>query len=80
MLTDNFAALRSNSQYLVRNQVQAANQQELVVQGVKCVLCKACSVYCTSVLYVVFKVCSMSCARHAAYIIRGVKCEFYIKI
>ena len=37
----------SNSEYLVRNQVQAANQQDLVLQGVKCVLCKGCSVYCT---------------------------------
>ena len=43
-------------EYLVRNQVQAANQQNLVVRGVKCVLCKALSAYCTSVPCVVFKV------------------------
>ena len=40
---------RSNSEYSVRNQVQAVNQQVIVVQGVKNVLYKACSVYCTIV-------------------------------
>ena len=39
----------SNSEDFVRIQVQAANQQDLVVQGVKCLLYKACSIYCTSV-------------------------------
>ena len=35
---------KSQSQYLVRIQDGAANQQDLFIQGVKCVLHKACSV------------------------------------
>ena len=60
------------------NRVQAANQQDLVVQGVKCILCKACSAYCTSVPCVMFKVCSIYCTRCPVSIIQGVKCEFQI--
>ena len=48
-----FNMLKSHSQYLVRNQVLAAYQQDLVVQGVKCVLYKVLSVYCTSLPYIV---------------------------
>ena len=32
---------------MVRNQVQAAYQQDLILQGVKCVLYKVWSLYCT---------------------------------
>ena len=44
------------------------------------VLCKACSVYFTSLPCVLFKVCSMYCTRCAVCIIQGVKYELYIKI
>ena len=63
----------------MRNRVKAGNQQDIVVKGVKCVLYKACSVYCTNVPGVFFKVCSMSCTWCAVCIIKGVQCEFYIK-
>ena len=71
---------RSNSEYLFRNQVQAANQQDLAKPGVKCVLCKACSVYRTSVLFVLYKMCSMYCTMCAVCIVQGDICEFNIKI
>ena len=70
----------SNSEYLDRNQVWAANQQDLVVQGVMCVLYKKYSVCFTSVPCVLYKVCSMFYTRCAVCITQGVQCEFYIKI
>ena len=45
----------------------------LAVEGVKCKLCKACSVYCTSLPCVLFKVCSMYCTT-AVCIIQSVIC------
>ena len=60
----------SSSEYLVRNRVQAANQQDLVLQGLKCVSCKTCSVYCTSV-------CRVHCWRCAMCIVQGVQCVIY---
>ena len=57
---------------MVRNQVQAANYQDLVVHGVKYLLYKACSVFCTSVPCVFFKVCSMYCTRCALAM-----CKYY---
>ena len=44
------------------NKVQAAIQQDLVKQGVKCVLCKVCRVYCT---------------RKAVYVVQGLQCVLY---
>ena len=70
----------SHSEYLVIHQVWAAYQQDLVVQGVKCVLYKVWSVYCTSVPCVLYKVCRLYCTRCTVCIIQGVQCEFYIKI
>ena len=67
-------------EYLVRNQVQAANQQDLIVQDVNCLLYQAYSVYFTSVPSVLLKVGSMYCTMCAVCIIHGVPCEFYIKI
>ena len=52
-------------QYLVTNQVQAAYQQDLAVQGGKCLLYKVLSVYCASmtcVLYRVYRVYYTGCA------------------
>ena len=36
--------VKINSEYLVQNQVQAASQYDLVVQGFSCVLFKVCSI------------------------------------
>ena len=69
----------SQSEYLVRNQVRAAYQQDLVVQGVKGVLYKVLSVYCTSVLCVLCKVCSLYCTRCTVCIIQGVPSVFKSK-
>ena len=60
----------SNSEYLARNQVQSANQQDLAV---KFALCKACSVYCTSVSCGLLKVCSMCCTMCAVCIVQCVQ-------
>ena len=57
---------------------QAAKQQDLGIQGDKCVSCNACSVYCTSLLCVLFKVWSMFFTVCAMCIIQGVICELYI--
>ena len=66
---------KSNSEYLVRNQVQAANQQNLVEHGVERIMCQSCSVYRASVPSVLSKVCSMYCTRGAVCIIKIVQCE-----
>ena len=51
------------------------------MSGVKCVLCKARSVYCETFSYVVFMVYSMYCTRCVlGIIIHGLQIEFYIKI
>ena len=63
---------KSHSEYLVRNPVQSAYQQNLVVQGVKCVLYKICSVYCTNVPFVLYNVRNMYCTRCAVGIVQGV--------
>ena len=60
----------SNSEYLVRNRAQAANQQDLAV---KFALCKACSVYCIRVLCGFLKVCSMCCTMCAVCIVQCVQ-------
>ena len=62
-----FVSLISHSEYLVRSQVWAANDQVLVVQGVKCVLNKACRVLYKCVVCIVQDV-------------QDVQYEFYIKI
>ena len=46
----------SHSEQLVRNPVWPACQQDLDVQGIKCILYKVCSVYCTSVPCVMYEV------------------------
>ena len=67
----------SYSEYFVRNPVQSAYQQDLVVHGVKCVSYKVCSVYCTNVPFVLYKVCNMYCTRCAVCIVQGVQCVLY---
>ena len=57
---------RSNSEYLVRNQVQAAYQQDLVAKGVKCVLIKVCRMYLKGAQCVLY--------------VQGVQGEFNVKI
>ena len=47
---------KSHSDYLVRYRVQAAYKQDLVVRGVKCVLYKALSKYCTSIPCILGKI------------------------
>ena len=59
----------SNSEYLVRNRVQAANQQDLVIQGGKCALCNVQGMQCVfyksamrivqGVQYALYKLCSV---------------------
>ena len=66
----------SHSEYLVRNQVQAAYQQDLVVQGGKCVLYKVSSVYCTSMQCILYQVCRLYCTGCTVCIIQGVQRVF----
>ena len=66
----------SNSEYLVRNRVQAANQQDLLVKGVKCLLYKACSVYCTSVQCVMYK-CALCIVQGGQYVLYKVCSVYY---
>ena len=51
----------SHSEYLDRNQVQAAYQEDLAVQGVKCLMYKVSSVFCASMPCVLYKVCRLYC-------------------
>ena len=56
--------LISRSDYLVPNRVWAAQQQDSIVQGVKCILYKVWSVYCTSLpcrLYNVYRLYFTRC-------------------
>ena len=59
----------SHSEYLVRNRVQAADQQDLIVQCVKCVLYK--SGVCIS------QVLRVYCTRCEDCIVQGVDCVLY---
>ena len=65
-----------NSEYLDRNRVQTANQQYLVAQGVKFVLCNTISVYCASVECSLLKVYTMFCTKWAVHIIQSELWEF----
>ena len=67
----------SHSEYLVRNPVQSAYQQDLFVQGVKCVFYKVCSVYYTNVPSVLYKVCNMYFTRCTVCIVQGVQFVLY---
>ena len=69
----------SHSEYLVINWVQAAYQQNLIVQCVKCVLYKVLSVYCPCVLCLLYKVCRLCFTRCTLCIIQGVQCKFTSK-
>ena len=60
---------KSQHEYFVRNPVWSAYLQDFVLLGVKCVLNKVCSVYCTSAQSVLYKV--------AVCIVQGVQCVLY---
>ena len=63
-LSEIFRLLRSNSEYLLRNRVLAAYQQDLVVQGVKCVLYKNSMYILQGAHIVLYKV---YCVYHIGY-------------
>ena len=82
----------SDSEYLVRNWVRAAYQQDVILQGLKCVLFKfpVCivqgepnvlyrvySVYCTRCGVCIEQVCSVYCTRCAYCIVQGVECALH---
>ena len=71
-------SLKSHSEYLVRNRVQAACQQDLIVQGVKCVLYKVWSVL-YKVWSVLYKECRLYCTSCTMCVIHGVQCVFTSK-
>ena len=62
----------SHSEYLLRNQVQAAYQPDLDVQGETGVLYNVSNVYCTSVPCVLYKMCILYCTVCTVCIIHGV--------
>ena len=52
-------------------------QQDLIVQGGKCVIYKGWSVYCTSVPCVVYKICILHCSMCTMHVTHGVQTSNY---
>ena len=67
----------SHSENLVRNQVQAAYQQNLFLQGVNCVFYKVWSVYFIRCGVCIAQVVRVYCTRCADCIVQVMHCVLY---